>query len=282
MPKLGFSLQMQYALPALAVIPMVREAGFEALSPVWSGTAELHTIAEAARREGMALQSLHGPTRDVRMLWRRDPGEAASIKDAVLRSIDDCARFEIPILVMHGWRGFQNMVPQGELCFDHFDQIVSHARNLGIRIAFENLEGEGYLAALMERYRGEETVGYCWDSGHDHCYPHKLDFLDAFGDRLIMTHLNDNLGLRDPVGEPAADDDLHFLPGDGILDWEAQLRRLQRARKQEILNFELKVRSHSKVPEDLIYVDLPLEIYIWEAGKRARALAEQYSAIMNG
>ena len=282
LPAIGFSLQTHYALPIREVIPLVRKAGFSALSPIWSQDGSLAEIAACAREQGMVLQSLHGPTRDVRMLWRMDPGEATSIKEAVLRSIDDCARYQIPILVMHGWRGLRYTFPGGPLYFENFDRIVAHAQAQGVTIAFENLEGEEYLAALMDRYRDNPNVGYCWDSGHDHCYPHKLDFLAEFGDRLIMTHLNDNLGIQDPAGVPAAEDDLHFLPGDVNLDWDASLRRLQNARKVDTLNFELKVVSHSKAPKDMIYVHRPLEQYLLEAGKRAIKIAEQYAACMDG
>jgi len=134
----------------------------------------------------------------------------------------------------------------------------------------------------MDRYRSLPHVGFCWDTGHDHCYPHKTDFMEAYGHRLIMTHLNDNLGLRDPGGVPSGKDDLHFLPGDGDLDWDHVLRRLKNAPQQAILNFEIKLRSHSQDPGDQPYLQLSLEQFIREAGKRALQLAQQYAAMGNG
>jgi len=132
----------------------------------------------------------------------------------------------------------------------------------------------------MMRYRGCANVGYCWDSGHDHCYPHTIDFLAAFGDRLIMTHLNDNLGLRDPAGVPSGLDDLHFLPYDGNLDWTEALHRLSSTPVQKILNFEFKTRSHSQDPGDLIYARLSTEEFLSAAGFRARRIAELYDTII--
>jgi len=278
LPKLGFSLQKQYALPVQDVVALLRQAGFSCLSPIWAPDAQLPAIDAAARQQGMTLQSLHAPSRDVTKLWQKCGPETDHIKDAVLQTIDACNRYHVPIMVLHGWRGFDYTFRENDLFFDHFDDIVAHAQAQGIRIAFENLEGEEYLAALMARYRDVPHVGYCWDSGHDHCYPHKTDFLSAYGDRLIMTHLNDNLGTRDPAGKPAADDDLHFLPFDGKLDWDRAMARLRCAKKVDTLNFELKVVSHSKAPQDRIYVDMPLPQYIEEAGKRARMIANLYSA----
>ena len=138
------------------------------------------------------------------------------------------------------------------------------------------MEGPEYLTALLDRYEGNPAVGFCWDSGHDHCYPHRTDFLQAYGDRLIMTHLNDNLGQRDPNGIPTGNDDLHFIPYDGDIDWTLALGKLKKAKQQSILNFELKVRSFSTAPEDLLYADLPLDRFIQFAGQRARQIAALY------
>ena len=103
-----------------------------------------------------------------------------------------------------------------------------------------------------------------------------MDFLKSFGDRLIMTHLNDNFGRRNPDAPPTGDDDLHFLPYDGNICWEDAIRRLKDLPVQKILNFELKKRSISKAPEDLIYEDLSLEAFFRLAGQRARKIADLY------
>lgn len=48
--------------------------------------------------------------------------------------------------------------------------------------------------------------------------------LDKYGDRLIATHLNDNLGVSDFDGKVTWTDDLHLLPFDGIIDWRQRRR----------------------------------------------------------
>ena len=73
--------------------------------------------------------------------------------------------------------------------------IVDKAAEYGIQIAFENTEGQEFLFALMAHFKGNDTVGFCWDSGHEMCYNHSSNLLDELGDRLIVTHLNDNLGI---------------------------------------------------------------------------------------
>ena len=96
-----------------------------------------------------------------------------------------------------------------------------------------------------------------------------------------MTHINDNYGLRDENGVPTGDDDLHFIPFDGTIDWDKALLRLKNFAKQDILNFELKKVSISKAEEDLIYQKLSLDEFIAKAGKNAKIIAKKYDEIMD-
>ena len=275
MTRIGFSLQAQYGLPMPQVIALLKDEGFSAVSPVWSPELDLAPIAS-----DIEIQSLHAPHKNISLLWQPDTPASTEVQHNIIRSIDACATYQIPSLVIHGWQGLEYTFPNTPLNFRFFDRMVAYAGKKSVSVAFENLEGEEYLAALLARYAGFPHVGYCWDSGHDHCYPHKTDFLKAYGDRLIMTHLNDNLGLRDPAGGPSGLDDLHFLPSDGNLDWTEALHRLSSAPVQKILNFEFKTRSHSQDPGDLIYARLSTEEFLSAAGSRARKIAEQYDSII--
>lgn len=269
MSQIGFSLQAEYGLPLEQVISTLKKAGFSAVSPAWTEELDMDLLC----RQGMPIQSLHAPHKGNPALW--EPGSAPEVENRIFRCLEDCNRYAVPVMVIHGWTGRNYVFPEGPLDFRFFDSLVERAGQLGVCIAFENLEGEEYLAALLHRY-SDAHIGYCWDSGHDHCYPHKTDFLKAYGHRLMMTHLNDNFGLRDPNGVPSGNDDLHFLPYDGNLNWEQAIGRLKGLPKQEILNFELKIRSHSTAPADLIYQNLSPEDFFMLAARRARRIADLY------
>ena len=273
-PMIGFSLEAEYDRPISEVIALLHQSGFSAVSPAWHSEDALFSVVSAARQHGMIVQSLHAPTRGVPLLWQSESPAAEAALDAVLQSLDACSRFQIPILVIHGWQGLPYTFSEETLHFPYFDRMVAYAADCGVSIAFENLEGEEYLAALMNRYQSLPHIGFCWDTGHDHCYPHRMDFLKEFGDRLIMTHLHDNLGVRDPNGVPTTRADLHYLPGDGNLDWSAVLGKLRQAPPQQILNFELKIRTRSQA--DCLYDHLLLEEFVQRAGQSARQLAAQY------
>ena len=138
-------------------------------------------------------------------------------------------------------------------------------------------EGEEYLFALMEHFKNTDTVGFCWDSGHEMCYNHSQDLLSKLGDRLIMTHINDNLGISRFDGKTFWTDDLHLLPFDGIADWDYNVDRLKKSRPLEILNFELNIKSKPNRHENDIYAQMDIEQYFTEAYKRACKIAYKYS-----
>lgn len=280
MVSLGFSLQAKYDCTPTQAVEMLRDAGFSAISPVWSPELPLEVLTACVQRLGMTVQSVHAPHHGQPHLWDpKDPLRDATAQQ-FLDCIDACAQFGVPIAVLHGWQGLGYTFPEEPLDFSAFDRIVDYGEKRNISIAFENLEGEEYLSTLMTRYRDRSHIGYCWDSGHDHCYPHRLDFLERFGDRLIMTHLHDNLGTRDPGGVPTTLDDLHLLPGDGNIHWERAIGRLKHAPRQEILNFELKKLCKSTNPADRIYAELSTQDYFHLAAQRARKIADLYEQIM--
>ena len=276
MEKLGFSLQDSYALPMPQVFDLLADTGFCAVSPGWQRDGNLDEIVRLAKLRNLSVQTLHGPLRGMPTMWGQDPEIARPLLQDLMQSATDCAKFEIPILVVHPWNGVNYTFCKEDLCFDHFDTLVTHAENLGICIAFENLEGPEFLSELMNRYTGSRIVGFCWDSGHEQCFAPDWDFLSLYGDNLIMTHLNDNLGITDPTGKLHGTDDLHLLPGHGKISWENAISRLKTAKKQEILNFELKIRPKGDRCTLDLYSKMPLQQYLQEAYRRACQVTAGY------
>ncbi len=271
-------MQTKYDQPLSRVIELLAQAGFCGVSPLWSAELDTALLKSCVDARGMVIQSFHAPHGGLAYLWNSQAPLSAPTAKNITDCIDACARYQIPLMVMHGWQGLKYTVPP-VLDFSVFDRIVDYAAEKNITIAFENLEGEEYLSALMSRYDDRPHIGFCWDSGHDHCYPHKTDFLEAYGQKLIMTHLNDNYGQRDPSAPPTGDDDLHFLPFDGNIPWAEAIGKMKDLPRQKMLNFELKKRSISKAPKDLIYDPLTLEEFFLLAGQRARQIADLYDAL---
>jgi len=275
--KIGISIGNNYSIPTPEVIKIIKSVGFDAISPMWKSEEILSDVVSLAHKIGLEIQSLHAPFTKAAALWSHDEKVSGAAKNEIIECIESCQRLAIPVIVVHTWIGFEYEFCADSLIFTSFDEIVNKATECGVKVAFENTEGEEYLFALMEHFSGNDTVGFCWDTGHEMCYNYSKDLLAKFGDRLIMTHLNDNLGISRHDGYIFWTDDLHLLPYDGIADWEDNIARLRRARKQEILNFELNITSKPGRHDNDCYAQMPLEQYFTEAYKRACRIAYRYS-----
>ena len=97
--------------------------------------------------------------------------------------------------------------------------------------------------------------------------------LAKYGDRLIATHINDNLGISKYDGEIYWTDDLHLLPFDGVADWQNVTERISRCGYDGILTFELIRLSKRERHENDKYMKMPLDEYLAEAYARACRVA---------
>lgn len=275
--KIGISVDYGFGIPIREAIDIIAKSGFDAISPVWKSKEDLLDVASCAKEHGLELQSLHAPHGRITALWNGTEEQIKEATEELFLVLEGCAETNIPIMVCHVWVGFDYCDKPNPKGLGNFDVIVKKAKELGIRIAFENTEGEEFLDLLLSHYKGNETVGFCWDSGHELCYNRAEDLLGRYGDVLIMTHLNDNLGIRRFDGGIYWTDDLHLLPFDGIADWHCNIERLRRSARLEILNFEVKIASKPNRHENDVYMQMKPEVYFAEAYKRACKIAYAYS-----
>ena len=275
--KVSVSVGNGYVIPSEEVIEMVGKIGFEVVSLSLSNGADINKLAQTAKNCGLTVQSLHAPITNAAAMWSPDSAVSAPGLAELMHVLDLCAENQIPIMVAHVWIGFNYTFDAQNLYFANYDAVVARATELGVKVAFENTEGEEYLYALMDRYKGNDTVGFCWDSGHEMCYNRSKPLLKDFGDRLLMTHLNDNLGIRDFGGKMTSRDDLHLLPYDGIGDWEEYIALLKQSCPLDALNLEVGLSSKRERHENDDYAEMPLVRYFTEAYKRVCKIAYLYS-----
>lgn len=271
--KLGISISNSYQKDISEVIKIIKSCGFDAISPEWSDCGNLELISNEACKNNLTLQSLHAPFSDSAKMWSSDKNEAEAALKPLLLSLDDAHKYEIPILVVHTWIGFDDIPAPSASGVVNYEKLVNKASEYKIKIAFENTEAEDFLETLMNYFADNDTVGFCWDSGHEMCYSHSKDLLKKYGSKLIMTHLNDNLGVSRFDGKIFWTDDLHLLPFDGIADWDYNAKRLKKCKIPEFLNFELNIASRPNRHENDSYMKMTLEEYFTEAYKRACRVA---------
>lgn len=274
--KLCLGTSNQFELSTEEQIELFKRIGFDAFFTNWDGN--IMRYRELADELGLIYQSVHAPFHNAAKMWKSDT-DAQQAVDELLCCVKECAKADVPIVIIHPYIGFEVSENISEYGIENFRIVVEEAKSDGIKIAFENVEGEEYLKALMDAFENYENVGFCWDSGHEMCYNRGKDMLSLYGDRLIATHINDNLGVSDSNGNIFWTDDLHLLPFDGIIDFRNVATRLNKYRYNDILTFELNRYSKPNRYENNKYANMPIEEYISECYSRACRVAYMKNGI---
>ena len=247
---------------------LLRSTGFEGFF-TGSGIETNRQCRALADELGLLYQSIHADFGGAARMWNGGEGEAKEIAQ-LMACVDNAAEVKVPIVVVHPYHGFGDLPEPTDSGIRAFRRVVEHAAEKNVRIAFENVEAPQHLAAVMEECRDLPNVGFCWDTGHEQCYSRGEDMMALYGDRLIATHLNDNLGVMDYEGRIHLwYDDLHLLPFDGITDWQSVADRLNAHGFDGPLTLELGLANRPNRFDNAKYARLSPEEYLAEAYARA-------------
>lgn len=273
--KLCLGTSVSFGISDEEQIRMFAEAGFEAFFTEWQHWCNIKEWKKTADECGIRYHFVHAPFTKMKYMWEKNDYTEVSVRE-LKHCIRDCSENEIDLIVLHAFIGFDKHSPN-EMGIENFGQVVDYAREMGVRVAFENTEGEEYLDKLMSAFASDSNVGFCWDTGHEMCYNRNRDMLADYGTRLFCTHINDNLGIRDFDGAITWKDDLHLLPYDGVADWTRNAKRLAECKFDEVLTFELTTKSKPDRHENDKYATIPIRQYLAEAYSRACRFATEYN-----
>ena len=197
--------------------PYTKEVGFDGFftpPEVAHDLNRLRTMKSFAEGFGLFQETVHSTIRNCWTIWYEGE-EGDRYTEVLLGNVENCAALGVPILVVHP-QSSRHPDPDISLGLSRFRKVVDRAKELGVRIAFENTDSEELLDAVMNAFR-EEHVGFCYDSGHEFWLTPDADYLGRYGYRLFCLHLNDNDGTGDK----------HWLPGDGDANFERIISRLK-------------------------------------------------------
>lgn len=206
---------------------------------------ERHQIEKA----GLFVYQTHGP-------WRHPPKdetveERAERMEKMQKAIWGTAFLGGHCMVIHpimpfgtGNRGSAEEVWQINKVF--FKELLKTAEEANVTICLENMPfPEFSLSRPAEIMRFVQEINSPWlkiclDTGHCTCLNESLvDAIRLFGNELRALHIHDNDGSRD----------LHWMPFQGVTDWE-EFRKILREVSEKIpLNLETKVDD--KLPQEL-------------------------------
>ena len=263
--KLGIALMGDH-------VNMIAQIGWDAFFTGWDRNS-IERWANEAARNGLIYQSIHSPfshEHKVSFMWK-DCEEGKFVTDQLIECVKDCAKFDIPVMVIHPFIGFKDHTPT-QIGLDNYKRVVEVANKLGVTLGFENVEGEEYLAALMKEFWNEPCCGFCLDTGHEQCYNGGKDMLALYGEKLCHTHFNDNLGIIDPTlpVELSWKNDLHLTMGDGIVDWKGVMDRIDATPYEGPLICELTRTNKLGRPDHDKYAAMAIDEYYAFALDRAR------------
>lgn len=208
-----------WVLPLPERLDLIRKAGFASTSLWWEDEIGFPAIGKVAmadlvRASGLHLENVHVPYDRVDDLWSESNSCRNGIVNQYLLWIDEFVHYNIPIMVMHIMDHFYPPLPN-ERGLESIRRIVAAAQQAGIMIAIENTGDIGLIDYVLAHIESKH-LGFCYDSSHDWLYStDKGMILNKWGHRLLSTHLADNDGELDR----------HWLPGEGIVDWQL-IRRL--------------------------------------------------------
>ncbi|MCU6711874.1 sugar phosphate isomerase/epimerase [Paenibacillus sp. J5C_2022] len=232
-----------YRLQGELALEDVANAGLQCIELTFHGL-DMHSAAirrqleetvGAAQRHGLAVWSMHLPFGEE---W--DPSTLnAGIRDAMIGNIRDifqlAQRLGIGRLVYHP--SYEPIRPEEReeriaACISNLHTLGTEAQSHGVRLAVECLprtclaNTASEMARLLEAHPG---LGICCDVNHLLQEPPE-QFIRKLGASIVTTHISDNDGM----------DEKHWLPGKGVLSWNAIIRALSETGYQGAFMYELR------------------------------------------
>lgn len=214
-------------------IDAIKDAGFKKVFIQWynkdwevSQEEQLKYIKD----KGLEIIFAHLGYKGINDIWF-EGSKGDLLVENYKNDIKVCSLNGISMVVMHLTSRSEAPL-YNEIGLNRIKEIVDYAKSLDVVVAFENTKIKGYLDYVISNI-DNDNVGICLDSGHYHV--HFNDELDwsLFKNRIYAVHIHDN----------DKSDDLHLLPFDGTLDWDAFIDNLRESNYNGPITMELCYRN---------------------------------------
>ena len=201
----------------IETINSINKAGFKNVFVQWYDENWQHSQeeqVELCKQLGFNIIFAHLGYQNINSIWETGI-EGDKLLERYKQDITNCKNYDIPMVIMH--LTSKKIAPMyNEIGLNRIRKITEYAKELGIKVAFENSKIKGYLEYVLKNIK-DNNVGICFDAGHYHVYfDDEFDF-DFFKNRIFAVHLHDN----------DKTDDLHLLPYDGTIDWDFVIHKLK-------------------------------------------------------
>ena len=202
--------------------------GFESFFLSCGVTNEFDKIpfwASCARECDILFEAVHAPSDLVDSVWL-GAEQSVAYKSATERMISLCSDGGVEKLVLH--TGNDPKLSPNERGLEFWRKLEDFAASRGVVLCYENANTPALFEAVVSSANAPH--GICHDIGHQLCYTRSINYASLFGDKILYTHIHDNL---------ADGRDLHLLPGDGINNWREYFDEISSLGYTGTLNLEL-------------------------------------------
>lgn len=266
MRKLGINIGAYAGLTLEECAKKIAALGFEAtFTGVYETEKEQAEVANILAHYGIAYETIHAPFRKyLNHMWL-DCEEGDIMLSTLKNCIDRCKLVGAPIAVVHLSSGEQapSVTDIGRA---RFTSLVEYAAKNGVTVAFENQRKLANLAWALETFSAEDSVGFCWDCGHETCFTPGREYMPLFGKRLVCLHIHDNMLVYN--------EDCHMIPFDGKINFCRFAEHLRGADFDGTLMLEISNNQPKKLYGNPIYDNLSVDEYLQRAATAAKKLRE--------
>lgn len=240
-------------------IEAIKKAGYQEVFIQWYDEDWEYTQqkqVDLCKQLGLNIIFAHLGYQNINEIWIEGE-EGEKLVERYKNDIKECKDNGITMVIMHLTSGFEAPL-YNEIGLKRIKEIVDYAKELEVKVAFENVKIKGYLEYVLKNI-DNDNVGICYDAGHCHVHFDDEFPYELFKDKIFAVHLHDN----------DKTDDLHLLPFDGTIDWEYVIRKLKQCNYQGPITLELCYRYH--------YLDMSLE----EFYKKGYEIGEKLNNMWN-
>ena len=262
MRKIGINYEKMGDWTEEDYIKKASELGFNTFFSSARTMEEHARIANALAKYGMEYENVHGPFDHINDIWFETESGDAMYKELV-DCIDQCAEVKAKAMVTHLSSGMQPPAISN-VGQERFYNLVDYATRKNVKIAFENQRTLANLAWAMGTFEHTDTVGFCWDCGHESCATPGREFMPLYGDRLICTHIHDNEGIFNK--------DSHLIPFDGVINYERFAQHIRNSGYQGPLTLEIVAKYSDR------YDDMTPDEYLERAAIAIKKIAKMVDA----
>jgi len=237
MRKIGINMHSMTGLSDEEYIKKIKDLGFDCVfSSCYKDEASHVALAELLSKYGIEYETVHAPYKNINNMWLEGEGGEAMFGE-LIACVNNCSAANVPYAIVHLSSGL-TPPPITDLGRARFTKVVEHAQKKNVIIAFENQRRFANFSWALETFGAEDSVGFCWDCGHESCFTHGKEFMPVFGDRIVCTHIHDNSGLFN--------EDMHLIPFDGQINFNRFAEHIRNSGYQGSLMLEVIANENKK------------------------------------